>query len=118
MKRYLLPAVETREDWGSIFTDVSVDFGDARVGAKEYEWPPLWIDSLHRDIEAMRIFLSAYAPSMVIDQEFLQWCLTWTLLHDFGSDIIATALGQANSPPAFSSLEEFQEFLWPSSLIG
>ena len=94
-----------------------IDFGDAKIGVREYKWPPLWFDLLHQDVEAMRIFLNAYDPSMAINQEFLQQCLAWTLLHDFGSDIIDAALNKADSPPTFSSLNKFREFLWPSSLV-
>ena len=37
-----------------------IDFGDAKIGVRDYEWMPLWLGLFDRDIEAMEAFLEAY----------------------------------------------------------
>ena len=46
-----------------------IDFGDAKIGVRDYEWMPLWLGLFDRDIEAIRAFLDAYDPSLLADSE-------------------------------------------------
>lgn len=91
-----------------------IDFGDAKIGVRDYEWMPLWLGLFDRDIEAMRAFMEAYDRSLVIDEEFPRRVMAWTLLHDFGSDAVSELIKKTNTPTPIASLAELQEILWPS----
>ena len=66
-----------------------IDFGDARIGAPDYEWMPLWLGLCNRDAALLRSVLEAYDPSLLTDPGLGQRIAAWTLLHDYGSDAIA-----------------------------
>ncbi len=90
-----------------------IDFGDAKIGVRDYEWMPLWLGLFDRDIEAMRVFLEAYEPSLLIDEEFPRRVMAWTLLHDFGSDAVAELIEKTNTVTPVASLAELREMIWP-----
>ena len=69
-----------------------IDFGDAKIGVRDYEWMPLWLGLFDRDIEALRAFLGTYDQSLLTDREFPRRVMAWTLLHDFGTDAVAELL--------------------------
>ena len=45
---------------GEMKIESFIDFGDAKIGVRDYEWMPLWLGLFDRDIEVMRAFLEAY----------------------------------------------------------
>ena len=90
-----------------------IDFGDAKVGVRDYEWMPLWFGLFDRDIEAMRVFLEAYDRSLLTDEELPRRVMAWTLLHDFGSDAISELIEKTDTPTPVASITKLQEILWP-----
>ncbi len=90
-----------------------IDFGDAKVGVRDYEWMPLWLGMFDRDIEAMRAFLDAYDRSLLADEEFPRRVMAWTLLHDFGSDAATELIQKIGAPTPVESLGELRQILWP-----
>ena len=94
-----------------------LDFDDARIGAKGYEWPALWFGALAQDVSAMRRFLDSYQPGVALDERFSQQALAWTLLHDFGTGMVEKAFEAAGPTAVIGSLQELREFLWPSSIV-
>ena len=90
-----------------------IDFGDAKVGVRDYEWMPLWLGLFDRDIEAMRVFLEAYDPSLLIDEDFPRRVMAWTLLHDFGSDAVSELIEKTNTLTPVANLDKLREILWP-----
>ncbi|MCY4652923.1 MAG: aminoglycoside phosphotransferase family protein [Dehalococcoidia bacterium] len=90
-----------------------IDFGDAKVGVRDYEWMPLWLGMFDRDIEAMRVFLEAYDRSLLADEDFPRRVMAWTLLHDFGSDAVAELVQKTNAPTPIETLAELRRTLWP-----
>ena len=97
----------TRTDGEWKITSV-IDFGDATIGVRDYEWMPLWLGLFDRDIEAMRVFLEAYDQSLLTDAEFPRRVMAWTLLHDFGTDAVADLLKKTNTPTPVETFNGLQ----------
>ena len=93
-----------------------IDFGDAKIGVRDYEWMPLWLALFHRDTEVMRTFFEAYDPGLLADDELPQRVMAWTLLHDFGTDAITWLLRKVEAPTPVESLDELRALLWPGLL--
>lgn len=90
-----------------------IDFGDAKIGVRDYEWMPLWLGLFDRDIEVMRAFLMAYDRSLLADEELPRRVMAWTLLHDFGSDAVTELIEKGNISTPVASLAELEQILWP-----
>ena len=45
-----------------------IDFGDARVGVRDYEWMPLWLGLFDRDVNEMRTFVESYDRTLLADE--------------------------------------------------
>ena len=88
-----------------------IDFGDALVGACDYEWIALWFSGLDRDYEALTAFMAAYAPHFKLDDAFFTRAMAFTFLHEFGVDILALTL-KALGQPQIASIQELQALLW------
>ena len=91
-----------------------IDFGDARIGVRDYEWMPLWLSLFDRDIEAMRAFLEVYDQSLLTDDEFPRRVMAWTLLHDFGADAVANLLKKTDAPTPVETFNGLRKVLWPA----
>ena len=91
-----------------------IDFGDAKIGVRDYEWMPLWLGLFDRDVEAMRAFLGSYDRSLLTDDEFPRRVMAWTLLHDFGTEAVADLLERTHTPTPIETVDEFREVLSPS----
>ena len=89
-----------------------IDFGDAKIGVRDYEWMPLWLGLFDRDIEAMRAFLDAYDPSLLADSEFPRRVMAWTLLHDFGTKAVADSLKKTGAAVPVETFSGLQDVLW------
>lgn len=98
-------------EWG---INSVIDFGDAKIGVRDYEWMPLWLGLFDRDIEAMRVFLDAYDRSLLTDEEFPRRVMAWTLLHDFGGDAVSELIEKTDTPTPVATLGELRQILWPS----
>ena len=94
-----------REDGEWRITSV-IDFGDAKIGVRDYEWMPLWFGMFDRDVEAMRVFLDAYDRSLLTDEEFPRRVMAWTLLHDFGSDAVSELVEKTDAATPVASLDK------------
>ena len=90
-----------------------LDFGDARIGAPDYEWMPLWLGLCNRDATVLRAFLEAYDPALPADHRLGQRIAAWTLLHDYGSDAIAELFEAGGADRPIASLEALQDLVWP-----
>ena len=90
-----------------------IDFGDAKVGLRDYEWMPLWFGLFDKDIGAMQEFLKAYDPVLLTDDELPRRMVAWTLLHDFGTNAVAEQIEKTAAPTPVGSIDVLQEPLWP-----
>ena len=90
-----------------------IDFGDAKVGLRDYEWMPLWFGLFDKDIGAMQEFLKAYDPVLLTDDELPRRMVAWTLLHDFGTNAVAEQIEKTDAPTPVGSIDVLQELLWP-----
>ncbi|MCE2458405.1 MAG: aminoglycoside phosphotransferase family protein [Dehalococcoidia bacterium] len=90
-----------------------IDFGDAWVGARDYEWMPLWLGLFDRNIDEMRAFLKSYDPTLLADQALPRRIIAWTLLHDFGTDAISELLQRINTPTPIKTFDELSNIVWP-----
>jgi len=88
-----------------------IDFGDALVGARDYEWIALWFSALDRDYEELAAFMTAYDSHLKLDDAFFTRAMAFTFLHEFGPDILAVTL-KAMGQPQIESLQELQALLW------
>ena len=93
-----------------------IDFGDAKVGARAYEWMPLWLGCFDRDPLLARAFLEAYEPGLLSDPEFPTRAVAWTLLHDFSRDGLTEQWQKQRRAGAVESLEELRALLCPDSI--
>ena len=88
-----------------------IDFGDALVGARDYEWIALWFSALDRDYEGLAAFMAAYNPYLKLDEVFFTRAMAFTFLHEFAPDILAVTL-KALGKPQIASIQELQALLW------
>jgi len=94
-----------------------IDFGDAKIGAREYEWMPLWMGFCGRDPTLARAFLDEYDATLVNAAQFSRRTLAWTLLHDFGADeLIRHHRAEGQSTP-ISRMDELQALLCPTAIL-
>ena len=91
--------------------DALIDFGDAKVGVREYEWMPLWFGCFERDPVLARAFVEAYDPGLLSDPEFPMRAAAWTLLHDFGADELTRQWRELGRAEPIETIEELLEFL-------
>lgn len=94
-----------------------IDFGDAKIGVREYEWMPLWLGFCARDSKLARAFLDAYDPSLAEDPAFPNRAIAWTLLHDFGTDELIRQWHEQGQAAPIESIEELRELLCPESIF-
>ena len=90
-----------------------IDFGDARIGVRDYEWMPLWLGLCNRDAGMMRAILHAYDPALLEDGRLGRRIAAWTLLHDFGTDAIAELFENTGTTRPAPSLAALQALVWP-----
>lgn len=94
-----------------------IDFGDAKIGVREYEWMPVWMGFCGRDPVLARAFLGAYDPSLLNDAGFPMRAVAWTLLHDFGVDELTRQWRERGQPGAIETVDELLELLCPASIF-
>lgn len=88
-----------------------IDFGDAKVGVRAYDWMPLWVGCFDRNPRLARAFLEAYEPGLLSDPEFSRCVMAWMLLHDFGAEELERLwLEQTRSEP-IESIKELRDLL-------
>ena len=90
-----------------------IDFGDSRVGVRDYEWMPLWIGLFDRNIDEMHAFIESYDRTLLADDTFPRRVMGWTLLHDFGTDAIAELLDRTNTPTPVETFDDLCQTVWP-----
>ena len=91
-----------------------IDFGDARVGVRDYEWMPLWLGLFDRNIDEMRAFIESYDPTACCQTKHSHaGLMAWTLLHDFGTDAVAELLDRTNTPTPVETFDDLCQTVWP-----
>jgi hygromycin-B 7''-O-kinase len=100
-----------RQDNGKWRISGLIDFGDALVGQREYEWIALWFSGLDRDYECLMAFMDSYDPHIKLDDNFFTRAMAFTFLHEFATDIMALTV-KALGHPQITSLQELQALLW------
>ncbi len=102
--------LDERDGWWYI--SGLLDFADALVAPRAYEWIALWFGALDRQPDELAAFMSSYDPAIALDDDFFQEALLFTFLHQFGAGMVASTLEKwGHSPP--ESLAELQRILWP-----
>ena len=94
-----------------------IDFGDARIGVREYEWMPLWLGFFGRDAVLARAFLNAYDPGLIGDPGFPMRAIAWTVLHDFGVDALTQLWRERGQPAPIESIGALRGLLCPASIL-
>jgi hypothetical protein len=118
-----------------------IDFGDALIAPREYEWIALWFGALECHADEFMAFMRGYKPpasveppipvglpipaeppapagstdpattGTVFDKPFFNTTLAFTFLHEFSAGIIDVTLKRLGYPPV-RSLRELQRVLW------
>ena len=101
---------QTKDGWS---VNAMIDFGDSRIGVRDYEWMPLWLGLFDRDADAIRAFLDTYNPDLTRDPLWGRRVAAWTLLHDFGTDAVAELLEASGASAPVESLDDLRGLLWP-----
>ena len=104
----------TDEGWQ---IEALIDFGDAKIGAREYEWMPVWMGFCGRDPSLARRFLETWDPNLLEDPGFPQRAIAWTLLHDFGVDELQRLWRELGQPEPIKSIEALRALLCPPSIL-
>ena len=104
----------TGDGWG---VEALIDFGDARIGVREYEWMPLWLGFFARDAVLAHAFLSAYDPGLIDDPDVPMRAIAWTVLHDFGVDALTQLWGERGQPAPIESIGALRGLLCPESIF-
>lgn len=94
-----------------------IDYADACIGLREFDWHDLWFCLWARNAEAMRAFLDAYDSNLEIDTEFRRKCMFFATRHTPIQQRIHNALANADFPN-IHSLEEFLDLQWSPQLIN
>ncbi len=88
-----------------------IDFADAVVAPRDYEWPALWFGALDRDPAGLQAFMAAYDPHQTLDQGFYHRAMAFTVLHEFGGLMIAQTLRRLGDP-AIQTPQMLLQHLW------
>lgn len=88
-----------------------IDFADARVAPREYEWVALWFSALDRDLSSLEAFMRGYDPTQILDEAFLRQGMAYTFLHEFGALIIAEVVSPKMARK-IESIRDLQTELW------
>jgi len=75
-----------------------IDFADARVAPREYEWVALWFSALGRNTSSLGAFMKGYDPTQALDRAFLRQAMAYPFLHEFGALIISETLSPKKAP--------------------
>jgi len=88
-----------------------IDFADARVAPREYEWVALWFSALDRNTSSLEAFMKGYDPTQVMDEAFLRQAMAYTFLHEFGALIISVVLSPKKAQK-LENIRDLQAELW------
>jgi hygromycin-B 7''-O-kinase len=88
-----------------------IDFADARLAPRAYEWPALWFSALDRNDLALHTLMASYDPDLILDGDFFRRAMAFTFLHEFGALIIEAILEDLDAPQV-TSLAHLQALLW------
>jgi Ser/Thr protein kinase RdoA (MazF antagonist) len=99
------------EDQGRWLISGLIDFADALIAPRAYEWVALWFSALRRDSVAFRAFLEGYGRGLVADASFHRTAMAFTFLHEFGAEIITDELC-GEDLAAIRTLQTLQSILW------
>lgn len=89
-----------------------IDFADALIAPRDYEWVALWFGALDREPACLRAFMAGYDADIILDAAFRHRAMGFTFLHEFGGLIIGMALNQLGNPH-IESLLHLEALLWP-----
>lgn len=104
-----------------------IDFADALIAPREYEWVALWFSALDCQGDAFRACMRGYEaagwglstrpaePRITFDQSFFDTAMAFTLLHEFAAGIIDWTLRRWGYPPV-PSFQALHDLLWRSRL--
>ena len=99
--------VEDDEGWS---ISGLIDFADALIAPRAYEWVALWFSALRRDAGALRAFLEGYG-GLTADTTFCRTAMAYTFLHEFGAEIMADEL-RGEDAAAITTVQALQAILW------
>ena len=94
-----------------------IDFGDAKIGVLEYEWMPVWMGFCGRDPALARALLGGYGPGLLVNGDFPNRAVAWTLLHDFGTDELISQWRDRGQPAPIETMEKLGALLRPASIL-
>ncbi|MBN1580505.1 MAG: aminoglycoside phosphotransferase family protein [Anaerolineae bacterium] len=92
-----------------------IDFGDAMIAPREYEWIALWFSALDCQGDEFRACMQSYGTDIALDGPFFDAAMAFTLLHEFAAGIIDWTLKRWEYPPV-QSFRALQDLLWRSRL--
>jgi len=87
-----------------------IDFADALIAPRAYEWVALWFSALRRDAGALRAFTEGYGD-LTADTTFYRAAMAFTFLHEFGAEIIADEL-RGEDTATITNVQALQAILW------
>ena len=90
-----------------------IDFGDVKIGYRDYEFVALYLDAFDCDVEVMRTFLQAYDYPNGVDPRFNQCLMAYSILHrylNFKDVVFLTE--RYGDLEGMETLEKLQRILW------
>ncbi len=93
-----------------------IDFGDAMVGDRIYEFVALHIGLMHCDKRLLRVFLDSYGFDQGLRERFTLRAMSYTLLHEFA--VLRQVFAEFPTTQTIKSLEELAVVLWDPEQPG
>ena len=70
-----------------------------------------------RDPALARAVLDGYGPGLLVDGDFTNRAVAWTLLHDFGADELARLWREQGRAEPIESIEGLRALLCPRAIL-
>lgn len=88
-----------------------LDFADAKISPRTYEWAALWFGALGQNHSSLSSFMQGYNPAIKIDESFYKHAMAYTFLHEFGVEIIEYILPE-HIRRQIQSIDHLLQVLW------
>jgi hygromycin-B 7''-O-kinase len=92
-----------------------IDYQNAHVGPKEFDWQDTWSCLWETRPQLMRSFLSGYGLGFPLDEEFARRCLFLGSVFTNPRGLLKNAGASARTT---RSLDELLHLIWPSELMN
>lgn len=92
-----------------------IDYQDAHLAPKEFDWGDTWFCLWESDMQVMRSFLDGYGLKYPLDADFQEKCLFFGSVFTNPRALLDRAVASTNGKP-IESFAHLLDVLWPADL--